>query len=332
MRRPIKFQESVVKGFLLIVLLAGCFCSSVKALTERSFPFDGQQETAVTKPLELSSASHSIEEVSPPGAVLQIKDRLKTYHPKLFLESPSPEIVLTKKPWELVLYLEDWPLAFDSVYGLGPHVVVQLDDSSPIRITKKKNEKLHIDMEPLTPGSHRLSAYVAYPWGEAVKERGASINWRIHCLQKLEGTQPASNDPWLTIAFPSNLSPREPQLIDWLLWNAPLQGLKEGDDKWRVRISDFEESFVVDAEGAIWLNGLSNDKKTINFELIDQLGKPIQPIFNNKLLYLDAMELDQPIWMNKTLTESELNRLIGEEEFLEPEDLLGETEFVYNKH
>ena len=40
--------------------------------------------------------------------------------------------------FDLVLHVEDWPLVNDPELGLGPHVVVQVDDAPPIRISKKK--------------------------------------------------------------------------------------------------------------------------------------------------------------------------------------------------
>ena len=80
-----------------------------------------------------------LREVSPPGSVQRIRNGLNKHHPKLNVEYPSPDALLTdelSEKWELVLSVEDWPLYEDSEIGLGPHIVIQIDDSEPIRITQ----------------------------------------------------------------------------------------------------------------------------------------------------------------------------------------------------
>ena len=127
-----------------------------------------------------------LQEASPPGAVLQIREGLSKHHPKLNIESPVPGALIDQENWELVMNLDDWPLVDDADLGIGPHVVIQLDDLPPMRITKAEDNQIRVPMKALTPGSHRIASYLAYPWGESIKEHGSSSQSRIHFLQKLD--------------------------------------------------------------------------------------------------------------------------------------------------
>ncbi len=265
----------------------------------------------------LPSIFSQLQEVQPPGAVRQVKDRLEKYDPRLVLESPKPEAIINDD-WEIVLRLEDWPLVNDSDVGLGPHVVVQLDNNSPLRVTDIEDSRLHIPMDALSPGSHRISSYIAYPWGEALKVSGTSLQFRIHSYQKLIGTQPDQDDPWLLIVSPSEaMQLEEPLLLDWIIWNAPLQGLTEGDDRWRLRISINEQNFLIDGQEPVWIKGLPESPAVMRFQLIDALGKPIEPVFNNQLRVLKSKNSESPIWMQSALSENELLSLLGESLSLE---------------
>ena len=148
---------------------------------------------------------------------------------------------------------------------------------------------LSIPLPALAPGSHRFTAYAAYPWGEAVKSPGASQQWRLHQLQELKGTQPERDAPWLVMVSPAELGANDPLLLDWLVWNAPLQNLRDGDGRWRLRLTLNGDSFLVDRQDAIWLRQSSTNQSnalkanTVQMELLDGLGDPIDPAFNNQL-------------------------------------------------
>ncbi len=265
-----------------------------------------------------SEPSGSISEVAPPIAAQKIFDSLSNHQPRLKLVSPANESILSNNPWELVIDLEDWPLVNDPQLGLGPHVVVQVDDRLPIRISAFSGEKLHIPMKPLSPGSHRFAAYAALPWGEAIKDPGASLQWRLHSIKKLKGTQPEEGQPWMTIANPSDLNQSEPLLLDWLLWNSPLQNISEGDDQWRMRISINDDSFLMDHPEAIWIDGLLPGQNIIQFEVIDSSGESINPFFNKqlKIINLESNE-EQPPWMNSNISEKLLSRYTVERELFD---------------
>ena len=58
----------------------------------------------------------------------------------------------------------------------------------------------------------------------------AAPSSRVSFFKTTIGTQPEFGEPWVTLVSPSNLKIKEPALIDTLIWNAPLQGLEEGDE------------------------------------------------------------------------------------------------------
>lgn len=141
--------------------------------------------------------------------------------------------------------------------GLGPHLVVQLDDQEPLRISSAE-AAANVAMPALRPGSHRVTVYAARPWGEAVKAPGASAQIRLNRVARNAAELPASGSAQLIAASPDALQQIEPVLIDWLLLDAPLQNLRGDDARWRLRISVNGDSFLVDRQtpyGSRALNG-----------------------------------------------------------------------------
>ncbi len=309
---PLKLLQCWTQLFLM--LLTSLFCvSPVMALPSWSMPKEIETLISFGELGTDSVEPEQLQEISPPKVVQKIREDLNKYHPKLSLVSPISGSVLKTDNWELVLDLQDWPIGKDPLLGLGPHVVVQIDNLDPIRISESKAGKLRLTMSALTPGSHRLVAYAAFPWGEAVKEHGAKIQWNIHFFQKLEGTQPEIELPWLTIVSPSELSLiNGPLFIDWVIWNAPLQGLKEGDDQWRVKVSVNGDSFLMDHFGAVWLNTITSKNDVIQIELLDELGNPIAPTFNNQLKVLKNQSEKVPNWLSNDFSDIEISKLAGQ--------------------
>ena len=121
--------------------------------------------------------------------------------------------------------------------------------------------------------------------------------------------QPASDAPWVVPVPPANGENQQPLMLDWLIWNAPLQNLRDGDGRWRIRISVDGDSFLTDHQEAIWLKGTGSNGTTLQLELLDGQGEPLQPVFNNRLIRLVAGRRDRPVWLKGRLSEDELERL-----------------------
>jgi len=308
MRRP------GLKSIWAVLLVAVLFLGAGLPVHARPGFFNRDSGSAA-KPLSSSAPSGKLQEVAPPGAVQQLRQNLQQHRPSLRLIDPSNDSIVSSDALELRFEIDDWPLSSDPELGLGPHVVLQIDNRAPLRLSESDGNRLKVRIDDLEAGSHRFSAWAAYPWGEAVQAPGASVQGRVHLWQKLRGTQPERDAPWLVPVSPAGEQGLQPLLVDWLIWNAPLQNLREGDGRWRLRISIDGDSFLVDHQEALWLKGSNGaGSHDIQMELLNGLGEPITPVFNNQLIHLKAASGAKPGWMRSRLTDSQLARLSGSPE------------------
>lgn len=259
-----------------------------------------------------------LQEVPPPGAVQQLQQRLADRRPRLQITSPAEGALLPAGPWQLGLQLEDWPLVQDSDLGLGPHLVVQVDGGPAERVSgwsqgDAASGQLTVPMAALTPGSHRISVYAALPWGEAVKRPGASAQLRVDRVAANPISQPVPGSAQLLAVSQDSLSQSEPVLIDWLLRDAPLQGLREGDERWRLRISVNGDSFLVNQNTPLWLRGLKPGSNALLMELLDGLGEPLNAPFNSLVREIVIQPgAPRPVWLNEQLSPTDEARLLGQ--------------------
>jgi len=261
-------------------------------------------------------ASGTVREVAPPRATQQLKDLLSAQRPQVKIVAPATDAVLPAGPWTLEVSVADWPLAGTAPDALGPHLVVQRAPEAPNRIAAAPADlsgeaaaalrTIEIPMEPLTPGSHRISVYAAFPWGEAVKVPGASTQIQLHrvAANPLAVPQPASAQ--LIPAIPFDLIQAEPVLIDWLLFDAPLQHLRDGDDSWRLRITLNGDSFLVDRQTPIWLKGLGGGESSVQLELLDRRGDALNPPFNASVTAVTITPGAPSRWPSASLSDAEL--------------------------
>jgi hypothetical protein len=324
-------RHASIRWFAALFALILLFGTGQPVLAIPSLPWANQPNSKSApnqgKNLPTQNPSGRLREVEPPGAVQQLHQALAKHHPQLSLISPLDGSQLKGGPLNLELKIEDWPLANDRELGLGAHVAIQIDAQAPIRISERNGNRITLELPSLSPGSHRFTAYAAYPWGEAVKTPGASLHWAVDQLRPLMGTQPKRDAPWLAIVSPAELGGDSPLLLDWLVWNAPLQNLRAGDARWRLRITVNEDSFVVDQQDALWLQGIDNRKgiNTVQMELLNGIGESLEPMFNNQLRVVPKRQNPKPIWLQSSLNDSELARLLSE---TKPEDPSARQELV----
>jgi hypothetical protein len=237
-----------------------------------------------------------------------LQQALDGRRPRLEILSPTDGALLPPGPWTLQLRVEDWPLVDAGPLGLGPHLVVQLDGDPPLPMTTTT-----ITMRPLEPGSHRLTVYAARPWGEVVKSPGAQRQIRLHRVAANPLSQPAPGSPQLIAVSPRGVAAATPLLLDWLLLDAPLQNLRAGDASWRLRVSLNGDSFLVDHQTPLWLEGWRPGSNAIQLELLDGLGEPLNPPFNS---LVGEVTLEpggaSPRWQGDRLEPAELASLLGE--------------------
>ena len=295
-------------GLLMAMLLITGMPVAGLALPTWPLQRSSNQDTSLSS----QSPSGRLQEVAPPGAVQQLREKRQRYQPNLRLVSPTDDSVINADSVDLVLDVRDWPVSRDIELGLGPHVVVQIDNQPPRQLDELDGNRVRLRIDGLSAGSHRFSAWAAYPWGEAIKTPGANLQGRFHLWQRVEGTQPEDDAPWL-VPVTSSASPAlQPLLLDWIIWNAPLQNLRDGDGRWRLRLSVDGDSFLVDQQEALWLKGSpSSSGNLVQMELLNGVGEPITPEFNNKLIHQSGRKTPRPMWLKARLTEDELARLSG---------------------
>ena len=239
----------------------------------------GKQRAEPNSP---SGAASLLQEVAPPGAAQQLSDQLRGKQPQLSVVSPKPGSQVGAGDWTLQLRLDDWPVLESSELGAGPHVVVQLDHQEPQRIFATDSKGLiSVSMPALTPGSHHLSAFAALPWGEAAAGKNARIQWQLYRGLATPEALPDLDAPQLVAVAPQQLAAGAAIPINWFLFNAPLQHLRDGDEQWRLRLSLDGSSVVLDRAQSLWLKPLKAGEHFLKLELLDGDGNPLQPAFNS---------------------------------------------------
>lgn len=285
----------------LLVLPTGCQAKRTNA---------GSKTLAPTPP-----AGH-LQEVAPPAAVQQLQSALADRDPRLSIELPADGATLPAGDWTLRLKVRDWPLVDAGPLGLGAHIAVQVDDQPALRLTEHRTsptgDVVEATLPPLPPGSHRITAYAARPWGEAVKNPGASARIRLQSVAGNPLALPAPGTPELVVVSPTGWNSAEPVLLDWLLFDAPLQHLREGDDSWRLRVSVNGDAFLVDQNVPLWLRGWKSGSNALQFELVDGRGEPLNPPFNSLVREVKLGGDSRPRWLAGPLKPDELAGLLGE--------------------
>ena len=223
-------------------------------------------------------AGPTLREVPPPAWVQQARAALEERDPRVRILAPADGDLLPDGPWTLRLQVSDWPLVDAGPLGLGPHLVVQLDGEPP-----RPTVDAEVRMPPLSPGSHLLTVYAAKPWGEAHKSPLALQQIRLHRLAANPATLPAPGTPQLIPVSPAGLAADPPLPLDWLLLDAPLQGLRGDASGWRLRLTLNGESVLVDQQIPLWLQGWKPGGNALLLELLDGRGEPLNPPFNSLL-------------------------------------------------
>ena len=289
------------------MLLAGCN----RVATSRS-------SGPAPAPLPVQGPSGRLQEVAPPAAVQQIQAALAERQPQVSIQIPRDGSDLPAGPVKLQVQVRDWPLVDAGVLGLGPHLVVQVDDLAPQRLTTSRSgqfpTRLDAELPPLGPGSHRLTAYAAKPWGEVVKSPGAWDQVRVNRVAANPLATPQLGTPQLIGVSTADLVGRKPVLLDWLLIDAPLQGLRDNDGSWRLRVTVNGDSFLVDQNSPLWLKGWHSGSNSVLMELVDGRGAPLNPPFNTLVSEVTINSSSPtPSWQRGHLNASELAQLLGEE-------------------
>ena len=307
--RPLRWRQRLLAVLLVAALMLLAGCNRVAA---------SRSSSPAPAPLPVQGPSGRLQEVAPPAAVQQIQAALAERQPQVSIQIPRDGSDLPGGPVKLQVQIRDWPLVDAGVLGLGPHLVVQVDDLAPQRLTTSRSgqfpTRLDAELPPLGPGSHRLTAYAAKPWGEVVKSPGAWDQVRVNRVAANPLATPQLGTPQLIGVSTADLVGREPVLLDWLLIDAPLQGLRDNDGSWRLRVTVNGDSFLVDQNSPLWLKGWHSGSNSVLMELVDGRGAPLNPPFNTLVSEVTINSSSPtPSWQRGHLNASELAQLLGEE-------------------
>ncbi len=297
-----------ITAALIGLLLAGLLLLPAGCSRKPSSP--SAQPIAPTPP------AGRLQEVAPPAAVQQLQAALAERDPRVSITLPADGASLPAGTWTLRLQVRDWPLVDAGALGLGPHLAVQIDDQPVLRLTEHRSspagDVVETQLPALAPGSHRITAYAARPWGEAVKSPGASTRIRVQTVAANPLALPAPGTPELLPVSPTAWSSAEPVLLDWLLYDAPLQHLRDGDGSWRLRVTVNGDAFLVDQNVPLWLRGWRSGSNALQLELVDGRGEPMNPPFNSLVREVKLGDGEKPRWLAGPLEPEELAILLGE--------------------
>ncbi len=223
-----------------------------------------------------------ISEVSPPEIIQQLRQAIDIYQPQITIQNPQPDQKFEDNDITLQLQVQDLPI-FKSDLDLGPYIEVILDDRHYTKIYDINEPLVLSDLEP---GTHTLRVFACSPWDESFKNEGAYAQTTFHILTKTAKNNPAPNLPLLTYNSPVGSYGEEPIMLDYYLTNAPLHSVAQADaedeiDDWRIRVTVNGSSFITDQWQSIYLQGFHPGKNWVKLEYIDELGNPINNVYNN---------------------------------------------------
>ena len=124
------------------------------------------------KPVREKNAqlSSKISEVAPPEVIQELRQSIEKYQPQVEILSPQPEEILESDKLKVRFQVKDLPIFKNSLYELGPHLKVILDNQPELEIYDLNQP---LELSDLSPGTHTLRVFAARPWDESFKNEGA---------------------------------------------------------------------------------------------------------------------------------------------------------------
>lgn len=297
--------SGLVAGVLGLGVLLPCLLAWPDPAAALALPW--RHRDSAERPLEARPTTSPWQEVAPPEPVQQLQAALATRQPVVEILAPADDTLLPPGPWTLQLRVHDWPLVDGGDLGLGPHLMVQLDQEPPQAWTRTEGT-----LPELSPGSHRLTVYAAQPWDEARKNPGAWQQIRLHRTAPNPLALPQRGSPQLLAVSPPAEAGDEPLLLDWLLLDAPLQNLRGTGNPWRLRLTLNGEAVILEQQTPLWLRGWRPGPNALQLEWLDERGDPLNPPFNSLVLDVNRPgSRPRPRWLGPRLAPEELAVLLG---------------------
>ncbi|MET0095507.1 hypothetical protein [Limnospira platensis] len=272
-----KFWWTPIKKLLTILLVA--------VITFQMTGCGDSEPTdpSITQTSSAKTVKQSISEVSPPDIIQKLHPALDRYQPQVQIISPQPDELLQDNNVTVQLQVLDFPTFRDETLGDGPHLHLIIDNDSDRHIY---NPTEPIILSDLKPGTHTLRVFAVYPWGESFKNDGSSAIATFHIYTKTPNNNPDPKLPLLTYNRPQGTYGAEPILLDFYLDNAPLHLIAQEDPEdeiidWRIRVTVNGESFIIERWEPIYLKGFQPGKNWVQLEFLDELGEPLNNVYNN---------------------------------------------------
>jgi hypothetical protein len=265
-----RIAESAV-CVMLVLALVSCSPSSTAA----------QKEDA-SKSMSLKSGRDAtIEEVSPPEAIQQLRLEIDRHTPKVKILGPKPNATLEDTTVTVRFDVDDFPLFKDPDLALGPHLHVFLDDRPYQAVYDAKQS---LTFKDLSPGTHTIRAFASRPWHESVKTPDAYDQLTFNVFAPTQANQPDPTQPLLTYSRPEGVYGAEPIMVDYFL--TP-QGNGKNAPQGKVRVSLNGKSFTTDEWTPIYLKGFNPGFNWVKLELLNSNDKLSSNVYSETVRLIE---------------------------------------------
>jgi hypothetical protein len=249
---------------MLLLNLLGCSPSSSPNTEANDTPQGG-----------LFSRNLSLEEVSPPEQILQLRRSPSSREPQVKIVGLKPNATLDQTTASIRFEVEDFPIFKDPELNLGPHLDVLLDDQPYAEVYDAKQSIVFSDLKP---GTHTVRVFASRPWHESVKTPSAFDQLTFHVFAPTQANRPPLDQPLLTYSQPHGTYGAEPILLDYLL--TPPSGETKGSESTalpssKVRVTVNGTSFTTEEQPPIYLKGFKPGENWVKVELLNSSGKAI---------------------------------------------------------
>ena len=271
-----------VYSIVLCACLTGMYGCSVPNF---DLPKKGLPNFDLDLPI-IGELGNSLEEVSPPELIQQLKQDLSASAPVVKIIEPRENTTIDTQSIELQLSVSGLDLYKDTNLKLGPHIAIVLDDQTPLEIYDLSHP---ITLQKLKPGTHTIRAIAEYPWHESFKNRSAYAQRSFHILTPSHQNR-VGESPVLTVSSIQDRYTAEPILLDFVVRQATPQSEGEGDRKIttpaniKVKTTLNDQTFVIgDADVSLYLEGIKDGQNWIKLELEDRQGRLQSSPFSEQL-------------------------------------------------
>ena len=220
------------KGFELARLMLVVFASLfIMSLPTPAIATGGDIDSSLFSKFQ-ANRNAAIVEVSPPEIIQELRPALSSHQPQVEILSPKTGQVVEDNAVSVKLQVEDLPLFQNSDLGLGPHLLLLVDDQPRQAIYDVQEP---ISIEDLQPGTHTLRALALYPWLESFKNPRAYAEVTFHVFTKTLDNQPIASQPLLTYNQPQDIYGTEPVMLDFYVSGLSASDTDTGSFSGQVR-------------------------------------------------------------------------------------------------